>query len=679
MNFEDKIGILDPTGSKPNPLNNQPFSDNYKKLAETWSTFPAYMKAEEILDSLASYSLTILISGTGSGKTVLVPKLALHYTGYKGVVAMTLPKRGVTVSAARFAASTLDITLGKELGYVHKGSDKLMINSNNKMIYMTDGTLLMKFTNDPLLTEYAVIIIDEAHERTARIDLLLLLIKNLLQSGSRPDLRVVIMSATIDTNKYKNYFTGIKTNIVNVSGVSNHEITVHYADSPVNSYITEGLKIIEDIGKLPGSTDTLFFITSSNEAQQVCNRIRPSNPHTYCIEVYSDMDNRLQVYAEHIDKFHELGDYDRKVVIATNMAESSITINGLKYVVDSGYELYNYFDPVVYADVLEKRLVTQAQILQRRGRVGRVEPGVSYLLLTKQQFNNLEKYPAPEILRQDITIEFLRIIRDSKTANYADGYQILTQLMDVPKKTYIDLAHSLYKLYDIIDDKGNIAPIGYKVSQFSSLSLGHILFIIYAYELHCAKEACIIISMIERCEGKFNRFFRKPDINCKNGCKKIDRSAEIEHVKKFTKKRGDHLSLLHLYELYEKSSDRKKWATSNRIRLDMLDRVKESWRNNFSKILNINKNRQPKPSRIEETKSSVRKNILKALERSHLHLVAIKSEPVFGKKKINGHVNKDSVVLYHYKKKEIDNKKIIYDELTMMNGKYEFNVVTILK
>lgn len=683
MNFDDKIGIFDPTGVNMNPLTNQPFSDNYKDLAKTWSTYPAYAKAEEILESISSYQLTILVSGTGSGKTVLVPKFALHYTGYKGLVVMTLPKRRVTISSARFAASTLDIKLGEELGYVYKGSDKSMINKSNRMIYMTDGTLLAKFMTDPKLLEYSVVIIDEAHERSSRIDQIMLAIKNLLQSGLRPDLRVIIMSATIDTTKYTNYFSDITSNVVNVSGAPNYPITVHYANAPVASYMATGLEIIGEIGK----ADTLFFVSTSNEAQQICNSIRPTNPRTFCIEVYADMDDKLQIYAEHLDKYHELGEYDRKVVIATNVAESSVTINGLKYVVDSGYELYSYFDPMVCADVLEKRFITQAQVLQRRGRVGRVEPGVSYLLLTQQQFANLEKYPAPEILRQDITIDFLKIIKsavpnkstvsnESNThiANYANGYQVLMQLMDVPKKSYIDLAHDLYKLYDIIDATGNLTPLGYTVSEFSSLTLAQVLFIIYAYKLHCAKEACIIISMVEKSGGKFNRFFRPISVNCKNGCKRIDYEAEKAHAKKFTKKRGDHLSMLHLYELYEKSDNVEEWAKTNRIRVDMLSWVKRSYRNNFSKILSLNRKQQ-----TGGELNSVSKNILSALQQSHAHLTAIKSEPVYGKKKINGHINKDSTLLYHYKKKDLDYRKIIYDELTMINGKYEFNVVTLLK
>lgn len=166
LTFNDKILELDPEGHQLNPLTKQKYSENYKRLASAWSTYPAYSRASDILSSIANFPLTILVSETGSGKTVLVPKLALHYTDYRGKIAVTLPKRAVTLSAAEFSADTLDVTLGKEIGLVYKGSDKKFLNSDNRMVYMTDGTLIMKFINDPDLMEYQIVIIDEAHERT---------------------------------------------------------------------------------------------------------------------------------------------------------------------------------------------------------------------------------------------------------------------------------------------------------------------------------------------------------------------------------------------------------------------------------------------------------------------------------------------------------------------------------
>src|SRR5579863_4423369 len=126
LDFKSKIGILDPEGIEPNPLTGEPYSSSYKSLAKMWENLPAYAKAQEILESIRDNQLTFIISGTGSGKSVLIPKFALHYTNYKGKIGMTLPKRVITVTAATFSARTLDVELGKDIGYVFKGSDRSM-------------------------------------------------------------------------------------------------------------------------------------------------------------------------------------------------------------------------------------------------------------------------------------------------------------------------------------------------------------------------------------------------------------------------------------------------------------------------------------------------------------------------------------------------------------------------
>ena len=180
LTFNDKIGYPDPLGEKPNPLTNEPYSNDYRQLASTWSTYPAYREADQVLKIIDQYQLMFVISGTGSGKSVMIPKLALHDTNYKGIIVMTLPKRIITLSAATFSARVSDVRLGDSIGYVYKGSDKKMLNDTNKLVYMTDGYLIMEFVRDPTLSKYNIIIMDEVHERNVRIDLLLLFLKKSL-------------------------------------------------------------------------------------------------------------------------------------------------------------------------------------------------------------------------------------------------------------------------------------------------------------------------------------------------------------------------------------------------------------------------------------------------------------------------------------------------------------------
>ena len=171
------IGILDPLGEHYNPVTNEPYSDTYKELAKKWSMFPAYEKARDIISSIQDNQIILVISGTGSGKTVLLPKFLLHVLDYKGHIGITLPKQIIAKSAAEFAAKTLDLELGKQVGYQYKGSEKEMRGKNPNLLYATDGSIVARLMNDPELKEFDGIIIDEAHERKIQIDFLLFLLK----------------------------------------------------------------------------------------------------------------------------------------------------------------------------------------------------------------------------------------------------------------------------------------------------------------------------------------------------------------------------------------------------------------------------------------------------------------------------------------------------------------------
>lgn len=707
LSFNDKIGILDPAGLNPNPLTGEPYSATYKALAKMWKSLPAYAKAQEVIESIADNQLTFIVSGTGSGKSVLIPKYALHYTGYQGKVGMTLPKKVVTLSSADFAAKTLDIQLGKEIGYVYKGSNKSHANSSNRMLYMTDGTLIMKFTRDPLLSEFKIIIIDEAHERKVQIDLIMLFLKNLLQSGQRPDLRVIIMSATIDVAKYQAYFDGVTSNSIDISGQPNHEIIVHFLDQPAKSYLTEGLQRIDDLVTKSTKGDILFFITTSNEALQLCKDIRPKYPRVYCIEVYADMDSSLKLYAESRDSFMELGNYNQKLVMATNVAESSLTIDGLKYVIDSGYELTNYFSPEFYGRVLEKRLITRAQALQRRGRVGRTEPGICYTLLTRLQFDSLEEFPEPNILKEDITMDLLKIIKTSESQTLQEGISLLSQLMDPPRRSFIDVAIDIYQLYNLVDTEGHLTPAGNAITEFSSNPVNRTLFLINAYGLRCAREAAIILAMMDALKGKLTNLFYKTDTLCNT--KMCDDAKKL--VKKLAQRHGDHITFLKIFFEFKKADDQKKWARKYGIRLDILNKADKEFGTYFYKILNIF--RQPQTGGTVPGLDNVcdsfvgaqghelactggsggdtqRKTpsydlhpqlierLTQALKQSHLHLTAKKSRPAFGTASTRGTVSKDSSLYYFYNTKQLATKNIIYDEFININGSWEFSTVTII-
>ncbi|MEM0354003.1 MAG: helicase-related protein [Thermoplasmata archaeon] len=667
----EKIGILDPEGTHPNPLTNKPYSRQYKELAKIWSTYPAYENAIEFLETIAKFQLIFVVSQPGSGKTVLVPKYALHHLKYQGKIAITLPKRILTLSAATFAAKTMDVELGVHVGYLYKDSDKKMYRPENKLVYMTDGSLIMKIVRDPLLREYNVVIVDEAHERKTQIDLLLLFLKKILESGKRPDLKVIIMSATIDANKYKNYFMDIDSKIINLAGKSNHDITVYYLEKPPKSYISSGFKIIDHLIGQGVRKDILFFITTSAEAFQICQIIRKKYPKVYCIELYADMDKNLKIYAESKDKYLELGKYEQKLIIATNVAESSITIDGLTYVIDSGYELGKYFDPETLGNIFEKRLVSKAQAIQRRGRVGRTEPGICYHLLTKEQFEKLPPYPEPDILKQDITLDILKIILITDKKTFSAGSDLLNQLMDPPKKSFVNVSYKLFKLYHLIDSDDKITKNAYLVARFSDLPLNRSLFLIYAYELLCVKEASIIVAMIEALNGKMGNLFVKSKPFCESDCPKIGEKL----LKKVSKKKGDHLTFLAIFYEYAKFRNQEVWLKKYGIRSDIMYRAEKLANKYYQKILGFFRD-SSSPSRISST--NINKKIVESLKLSHLHLEAKNMVPSYTHKKIRGKISKDSILHYYYSEDELEKKTFVYDELVNINDKWTYNIITLI-
>ena len=267
------IGILDPNGKNLNPLTQEKYSEKYLDLANTWKDFPAYAYANNFIDNIKSNQVTLVVSGTGSGKTVLVPKFALHTTDYKGKIAITLPKQSITKSAAEFAADTLDVKLGDEVGYQYRGGSK---NSDKtQLLYATDGTIVARLLTDPLLKEFDMVIVDEAHERKVQIDFLLYLLRNVIKE--RKDFKIIIMSATINAEIFETYFEDFAFKRIDIGTEAHYPIESHFLPKQLEGkgYLSKGIDIIMDILEQDNNdgADILFFITSVNEATEVCQKL----------------------------------------------------------------------------------------------------------------------------------------------------------------------------------------------------------------------------------------------------------------------------------------------------------------------------------------------------------------------------------------------------------------------
>ena len=436
LSIEDPLDI---NGAEPNFLNNKNYSSEYIELAKSWSKLPLYQNKDQIenfFNSIINNQVTLVISGTGSGKTVLIPKFLLKYfyltnkgndnPNFNSNIVITNPKILTTIYNAEYSAKTLDVLLGSYVGYKFRGSPENMVSKDTKLLYSTDGLLLSQiFRGDKLLSTIQGVIIDEAHERQVPIDLLLYFLKNVVKN--RPEFKVIIMSATIDPKIFRNFYEkdGIKFGQVEISGQSNFPITSYYMkpEDKINffTYMDVGLSIILKILEETKDGDILMFVTSQRETEIGCYKLRMLCPGRtiisdkcdsyYCAEVFGKMSDDKRELAVSKDKYKQGTNLKRKIIFATNVAESSITLDGIIYVVDCGLEYISFFDYKKYCNVLEKRYTTQAQIKQRMGRAGRTQPGVCYHLYTEDKFKKLDRFPSPAIALMNINEHFLSFLK----------------------------------------------------------------------------------------------------------------------------------------------------------------------------------------------------------------------------------------------------------------------------
>ena len=424
--------------------------------AAQWREFPMYADKRTLRafrDAARDHAVTLVISATGSGKTVVVPPLMLadldagRLLGPGGggggqgrrAVAVTIPKRVTAESAARRAAVTLDAAVGGEVGFAYRGAPPGSAGAATRLLYCTDGALLAQARRDPLLRGYAVVVVDEAHERSVPTDLLLLALRGALEARAG-DLRVVIMSATIDPALFAAYFSrgaslgpprapqaskgspppaeGVA--VVRVAGAPLHPVEWRFAarDATAEDYMERGVQAL--LGHLlsPGPTkgvprDALMFVATTREAQEGCRLLAVAGGRgpsagrlpagVACAGLYGRQAKEAQQRALAPPPAPRGA---TRVLFATNVAESSLTVPGLGHVVDSGMQLTSAWDAAAHGVRLSRGLASRAQITQRVGRVGRTSPGVAHLLYTRATYDALPEFPPPAVRLIDMS-EFL--------------------------------------------------------------------------------------------------------------------------------------------------------------------------------------------------------------------------------------------------------------------------------
>ncbi len=379
-------------------------------MAIDYKNLPVYQQKDRILQTLNENQVIVVQSPTGSGKTTQIPVI-LHEAGYSanGVIAVTQPRRIAALSVSEFIAKQLKTSYPGLVGYKMRFEDKT--DASTKIKIMTDGILLQEMKLDPWLTKYSVVMVDEAHERSLNIDFVLGLLKRVL--AERKDFKVIVSSATMNAEAFSEYFGGCP--IVTIDTVTFPVAMVY--DPPATEITTTTETGCEAILQKIESTiervldnkedgDILVFLPGEKIIKDCVMRLTYSHLHSkiHLVPLYGRLPKEDQ------EKVFDNAPFGKKkVVISTNIAETSVTINGVTTVIDCGLAKLNFYNPRTFTSSLNEVPVSKASCNQRRGRAGRTQPGTCYRLYSKKDFERRPLYTTEEIYRTDLSEVVLRM------------------------------------------------------------------------------------------------------------------------------------------------------------------------------------------------------------------------------------------------------------------------------
>jgi len=528
----------------------------HRSILDVRKSLPVYAYRDAFLDAIKEYQVLILVGETGSGKTTQIPQY-LHEAGYTkdGMkVGCTQPRRVAAMSVAARVADEMGVKVGHEVGYSIRFED--CTSDKTLLKYMTDGMLLREMTADASLLEYSAIIVDEAHERTVSTDVLLALIKDLTRA--RPELKLIISSATLNAEKFSSYFDDAP--IFNVPGRV-HPVDVYYTSAPESNYLEASLVTVFQIHATQPQGDILVFLTGQEEIERACERVEEIKrklgsrvQEIIALPIYANMPSELQAKI-----FEPTPPNTRKVVFSTNIAETSLTIDGIVYVIDSGYVKENTFSPVGTTGQSTLSVVpcSRAAANQRMGRAGRVRPGKCFRLYTKFAYlSEMDESPTPEIQRTSLSGVVLQL----KALGIEDllGFDFLDP---PPTELLIKSLNMLYAL-GALNSAGALTRVGRQMGEFpAEPMLAKAL--IAATQEGCVEEILTIVSMLGE---SATLFFRPKD-------KKVH--ADSARARFTVKDGGDHLTLLNVFNQWVDADYSPIWAKENFLTQRSLTRARD--------------------------------------------------------------------------------------------------------
>jgi pre-mRNA-splicing factor ATP-dependent RNA helicase DHX16 len=537
-------------------------------IEEVRRSLPMYQYRQEILDAIDKHHILVLTGETGSGKSTQLPQYVLE-SGYLktlqakspsdacqgGMIGVTQPRRVAASSLATRVAEERGCKLGTEVGYTVRFEDKT--GPDTKIKFMTDGLLLREIMTDPMLSNYSFIMLDEAHERVCNTDLLITLLRGVAQHR-QDDFRLLISSATLDAQKFSAYLGDAP--IMNIPGRT-FAVENLFLSTPEASYLSAAITTIWQIhlSEPVHGGDILCFLTGEEEIEscetsltETARKLGSKAPELIVRKLYSSLDQDEQKLV-----FEPTPKSARKVVLATNIAETSLTVDGVRYVIDSGYSKEMTFNASTGMSSLQVTPISRASVNQRAGRAGRVSDGKCFHLYTRWSYwHELEENTTPEILRCDLTPVCLQL--------KALGINNLLEFefMDAPPIETFSKSLELLYTTGAINSTSELTKLGRRMAE---LPLDPLLSasILAADKYGCVSEVLTIVAMLQE---SATLFLRPKD-------KKVHADAARARFQSATG--GDFLTLLNVYNAWVEADYDPLWSRENFIQQRAINRARD--------------------------------------------------------------------------------------------------------
>ncbi|XP_077283485.1 DEAH-box helicase 16 lethal (2) 37Cb [Arctopsyche grandis] len=543
-------------GSKENEKKEEKITIIDKKkmdIEETKKSLPIYPFRDDLIGAIKEHQILIIEGETGSGKTTQIPQY-LHEAGFTAdgkCIGCTQPRRVAAMSVSARVAQEMGVKLGNEVGYSIRFED--CTSERTVLKYMTDGTLHREFLSEPDLASYSVMIIDEAHERTLHTDILFGLVKDITRF--RPDLKLLISSATLDAQKFSEFFDDAP--IFRIPG-RRFPVDIYYTKAPEADYVDACVVSVLQIHATQPLGDILVFLTGQDEIetchemlQDRTKRLGSKIKELLILPVYANLPSDMQAKI-----FDPTPPGARKVVLATNIAETSLTIDNIIYVIDPGFAKQNNFNSRTGMESLMVVPISKASANQRAGRAGRVAPGKCFRLYTAWAYKHeLEDNTIPEIQRINLGNAVLTLkalgINDLINFDFLDP---------PPHETLVLALEQLYAL-GALNHHGELTKAGRRMAEFPTNPM--MAKMLLASEKYKCSEEIVTIAAMLSVNGAI--FYRPKD--------KIIHADTAR--KNFNHLGGDHLSLMNVYNQWVESDHSVQWCYENFIQYRSLKRARD--------------------------------------------------------------------------------------------------------